>query len=128
MRWLKILLFINGVMFAIFAVENVFLPTSFLMPTDAPGYGLDAARAMGVTYLPAAIVWLGSWWMTDRFAIRLTALGAFAFAAAFAVLSAVVGTGSSDFWHQNHVAFAGAWAVVAVVYAWLLYRERSGAA
>ncbi|KRT64583.1 MAG: hypothetical protein XU10_C0001G0032 [Chloroflexi bacterium CSP1-4] len=128
MRWLKYLLFINGVAFAIFTVENIFLPTSFLMPSDAPGYGLDAARAMGVAYLPSAVIMLGSWWMTDRFAIRLTALGALSFAVAFAVLAAVLSSGSSDLFHQNHLAFAAAWAVVALLYAWLLYRERSGAA
>ena len=128
MRWLKILLFINGVMFAIFTVSNIFLPTSFLMPADAPAYGLDAARTMGVGYLPGAVIWIGSWWMTDRFAIRLCALGALVYAAAFALLAAVLGTGSSDLFHQNHLAFAAVWAVVAVLYAWLIYRESSGAA
>jgi hypothetical protein len=40
----------------------------------------------------------------------------------------MLSTGSSDLFHQNHMAFAAAWAVVAVLYAWLIYRERSGAA
>ena len=128
MRWLKILLFINGLMFAIFTVENILLPASFLMPSDAPGYGLDAARTLGIGYLPGAIIWLGSWWMTDRFAIRMCAVGALGFAAALSVQAAMLGTGSSDLFHQNHMAFAAAWAVVAVLYAWLIYRERSGAA
>jgi hypothetical protein len=56
------------------------------------------------------------------------AYGALAYAAGLAVLAAIIGTGSSDFFHTNHVAFAAAWAVVAVLYVWLIYRERSGAA
>ena len=66
--------------------------------------------------------------MIDRFALRLIALAALAYAVGFALLGAMAGSGSTDPWHQYGMAFAGAWVVIAVVWAFLLYRERSGAA
>ena len=128
MRWLKILLFINGLAFLVYAFSNYFMPASFFVPSDAAGYANDAVKAIAAGYLALAIIQLGSWWVADRFALRLVAYASVVYAAAFAAQAAMAGTGSSDPFHQYGIAVAGAWAVVALLYAWLIYRERSGAA
>jgi hypothetical protein len=104
------------------------MPTSFFAPTDASGYGLDAVKLVGMGYLPLGIVQLGSWRIADRFAVRLIAVASMAYAAGFALLAAMAGSGSSDPFHQYGVGVAGAWALVTLLYAWLIYRERSGSA
>jgi hypothetical protein len=128
MRWLKILLFINGLAFLVYAFSNYFMPASFFVPSDAAGYATDAVKVIGAGMLAFAIIQLGSWKVTDRFALRLVAYASLVSAATFAVQAAMAGTGSSDPFHQYGMAVAGAWAVVALLYAWLIYRERSGAA
>ena len=128
MRWLKILMFINGLAFLAYAFENYFLPTSFFLPSDAAAYATDAVKLIGASYLPLAIVQLGSWWATDRFSIRLVAYASIVYAAAFAVNAVMVKADSSDLFHTYGIGIAAAWAVVALIYAWLIYRERSGAA
>jgi hypothetical protein len=128
MRWLKILLVVNGVASVSYVFSNILMPTSFFAPTDASGYGLDAVKLVGMGYLPLGIVQLGSWRIADRFAVRLIAVASMAYAAGFALLAAMAGSGSSDLFHQYGLVIAGAWALVAVLYAWLIYRERPVAA
>jgi hypothetical protein len=128
MRWLKILLVINGLASIAYVFSNILMPTSFFAPTDASGYGLDAVKLVGMGYLPLAIVQLGSWRITDRPAISLIAIASMAYAAGFALLAAMAGSGSSDPFHQYGMGVAGAWGVVALLYLGLVYRERSGAA
>jgi len=127
MRWLKIVLFVNGLAFLVYAFSNYFLPTSFLAPSDATGWGLDAVKLVAAGYLPLAIVQLGSWWATDRFSIRLIAYASIVYAAAFAVNAAMAGKGSSDPFHQLGIVLAGAWGAVVLVFAFVIYRERSEA-
>ena len=128
MRWLKILVVVNGLAFLAYTVSNIFMPSSFFVPSDAPGYALDAVRAVGLGYLPLGLIQLGAWWMSDRFALRLIAGASLVYAAGFALLALMAGSGSSDPFHSLGVVIAAGWAVVAVLYAFLLYRERSGAA
>lgn len=128
MRWLKILLLVNGLVSISYVFSNILLPTSFFAPSDAAaGYGLDAVKLLGLGYLPLGIIQLGSWRIADRFAVRLIAVASMAFAAGFALLGAMAGSGSSDPFHQYGMGIAVAWIVVSVLYLWLLYRERSGA-
>jgi hypothetical protein len=129
MRWLKIMLLVTGVAYLIYAFLNYFVPTGFLAPSDAAaGWGLDAVKLIGAGYLPLAIVLIGSWWVTDRFSIRLVAYAAIVYAAAFAANALMAKTGSSDPFHTYGMGIAAAWAVVTVLYGWLIYRERSEAA
>jgi hypothetical protein len=126
MRWLKYLLLINGLAFLAYAFSNYFVPTSFLAPSDAAaGWGLDAVKLVGAGYLPLAIVQLGSWWATDRFSIRLIAYASIVYTAAFAANAIMVKSGSSDMYHTYGMGLAAAWAVVTLLYAFLIYRERS---
>jgi len=102
--------------------------TSFFAPSDASGWGLDAVKLVGMGYLPLGIIQLGSWRIPDRFAIELIAVASLVYAAGFAALAAVAGSGSSDPFHQYGIGVAAAWAAVSLLYVWLIYRERSGAA
>ena len=128
MRWLKILLLINGIASVSYTFSNILLPTSFFAPSDATGWGLDAVKLVGIGYLPLGIIQLGSWRIAERFTIELIAFASLVYAAGFALLAAVAGSGSSDPFHKVGVGIAAAWVVVALLYVWLIYRERSGAA
>ena len=127
MRWLKVLLLVNGLASISYFFSNILLPTSFFAPSDAaPGYGLDAVKLLGLAYLPLGIIQLGSWRVVDRFSIRLIAVASMAYTAGFALLGAMAGSGSSDPFHKYGMGIAAAWVVVTLLYAWLIYRERSG--
>jgi hypothetical protein len=127
-RWLKIVLFISGLAFLAYAFSNYFLPASFFVPSDAAGYATDAVKVIAAAYLFIAIIQLGSWKVTDRFALRLIAYASVVFMAAATAQAAMVGKGSSDPFHQYSIAFAAAWGAVTVLLAFLIYRERSEAA
>lgn len=127
MRWLKIVLAINGVVLIGYAVSNTVAPTSYFAPSDAPGYAIDVIRVVAVSYLALGLVQLGTWWVTDRRAVRLVAGASLVYAAGFGILGATIGTGSSDAFHQVGLVAGIGNIVVAVVYAFLLYRERSEA-
>ncbi len=128
MRWLKFLLVINGLASLAYAFYNYFLPTAFFLPADGAATAVDAVKVVGAGYLPLAVVQLGSWWASDRFSIRLIAYASIVYAVAFAANAFMVKSGSSDPFHTYGTGIAAAWAVVAVLYLWLIYRERSGAA
>lgn len=128
MRWLKILLAINGIAFVFYAVSNTVAPSSFFLPTEAPGYAVDAIRVLAVAYLALGLVQLGSWFVKDRQAVQLVAGASLVFVVGFAILAATQGTGSSDSFHQIGSAIAIGNGAVAVLYAFLLYRERTAAA
>lgn len=128
MRWLKILLVVNGVAYLAYAASNIFMPTSYFVPSDAPGYAVDVTRVVGIAYLALGLIQLGTWWVTERFAVRLIAGASLLYSAGFAALAAVQGSGSSDPFHQLGVGIAAGNTVVAVLYAFLLYRERTSAA
>ncbi len=128
MRWLKIVLAINGVAYLFYAASNTVAPTSYFLPADAPGYAVDVTRVLAVAYLALGLIQLGTWMVTDRLAVRLVAGASLVYAAGFAILGVTVGTGSSDPFHQIGLAAGIGNGVVAVLYAILLYRERSAAA
>lgn len=127
MRWLKIVLAINGVLNLGYAVGNIVAPTSFFLPGDASGYAIDVTRVVGVGYLALGLIQLGTWMVTDRLAVRLVAGASLVYNAGFAILGATIGTGSSDPFHQIGLVAGIGNGVVAVLYAFLLYRERSEA-
>lgn len=62
--------------------------------------------------------------VTDRLAVRIVAGASLVFAAGFAVVAATAGSGSSDPFHQIAIGAAGGNAIIATLYAILLYRER----
>ena len=124
MRWLKILLAINGVAFLFYAVGNIVAPTSYFLPTDAPQSALDAVRAMSSLYAGLGLVQLGSWWLQDRRATRLIAVASMVAIGAFAIAAALQGSGSSDPFHQLSLAIAVGNGIFAAIYAVLLYREQ----
>ena len=128
MRWLKLLLAINGVVFVLYAVSNTLAPTSYFLPSDAPGYAIAVVRVVSVAYLALGLIQLGMWMVTDRLAVRIVAGASLVFAAAFAGFAVTVGSGSSDPYHQFAMAGAAGNVIVAILYAILLYRERAGQA
>lgn len=128
MRWLKIVLAINGVIYLYYAASNTVAPTSYFLPADAPGYAVDVTRVLAVGFLALGLIQLGTWMVTDRLAVRLVAGASLVYAAGFAIVAATVGTGSSDPFHQIGLAAGIGNGVIAVLYAILLYRERAAAA
>jgi len=103
MRWLKILLAINGVAFLAYAASNILLPTSYFLEADAPKTAVDAVRVVGITYGALGLIQLGMWWVADRLALQ--------------------GSASNDPFHQLGLVVAAGNGLVALIYAWLLYRE-----
>lgn len=124
MRWLKILLAVNGVAYLFYGASNIVAPTSYFLPTDAPQAALDAVRAMSTLYAGLGLIQLGSWWLHDRSAVQLIAGASLLAVGAFAIAAALVGTGSSDPFHQLSLFVAVGNGAVAALYAVLLYRER----
>ena len=128
MRWLKILLAINGVVYLFYAASNALAPTSYFLPSDAPDYAVAVVRVVAVSYLAIALIQLGMWMVTDRLAVRIVASASLVFTAGFAVVAATAGSGSSDPFHQIAIGAAGGNAIVAILYAILLYREQTAQA
>ena len=128
MRWLKLLLAINGIILVFYAASNTIAPTSYFLPADVPGYAIDVTRVLAVGYLALGLVQLGTWFVTDSDAVRLVAFGSLVFVAGFAILAVTNAKGSSDPFHEFGLAVGAANGVVAVLYALLLYREWSAPA
>ncbi|MEW5989907.1 MAG: hypothetical protein AB1736_01000 [Chloroflexota bacterium] len=128
MRWLKVLLAINGIAFLFYAVSNTVAPSSFFLASDAPGYAVDMLRVLSLAYLAMGLIQLGTWFVSDRLAVQMVAIGSLVFEVGFGVLAATQGTASSDPFHQMGLGIAAGNAVVAALYAWLLYRTRASAA
>lgn len=128
MRWLKILLALNGVAFAFYGVSNIAMPTSYFLTADAAANAIDAVRVVGVLYLGLAVVQLGAWFLADRTAVRLVAVASIVPVAGFAAVAALQTAGSTDTFHQLGMVGVIGNAVVAVLYLFLLYRERATAA
>ncbi len=128
MRWLKILLAINGIVLLVYAATNTLAPTSYFLPSDAPGYAVDVTRVVGVGYLAFGLVQLGMWLVTDQMAIRIVAGTSLVYAAGFALLAFTSSASSSVTFHEIGVAAGIGNGLVAVLYAILLYREARTAA
>ena len=123
MRWLKILLAINGVAFLAYAASNILLPTSYFLEADAPKTAVDAVRVVGIAYGALGLIQLGMWWVADRLALRIVAGASLLFCAGFAAQAALQGSASNDPFHQLGLVVAAGNGLVALIYAWLLYRE-----
>ena len=123
MRALKTLLAINGVVFLIRAVLNVFRPTSFYLESGAPEYAGDAVRVLGITYGVFGLIQLGMWQVVDRRAVRVVSWGSLLFASGIALQASAQGGSSTDSFHQMRLASAAENVAVATLYAFLLYRE-----
>lgn len=124
MRWLKILLVVNGAVFLLYAATNTIAPTSYFLPSDAPDYAISVVRVVAMTYLAMGLIQVGMWWVMDRLAIRIVAGASLVLTAGFAILAATGGSASSDAFHQLGVLAGATNAIVAILYAFLLYRER----
>ncbi len=123
MRALKLLLAINGAVFLWRGFLDIVQPTDFYLESNAPKYALDAVRIIGITYLTVGLIQLGMWRVTDRLAVRVVAGASLLFGAAVAVQAATQGSGSADAFHRLAPGPALENALVALLYAVLLYRE-----
>ncbi len=123
MRWLKILLALNGVAYAYYGLSNIALPTSYFLPSDAADYAIATVRVVGVMYVALAIVQLGAWRIADRGAVRLISVASLVAAVGFAVQAALLGSGSTTVFQSVGVAVAAGYAVFAALFAILIYRE-----
>jgi len=125
MRWLKILLVINGLAFILYGLEALYDPSPFWMPKGSPASVVDIGRAMGLTQLAIGVIQLGTWRITERVAIELVAGVSLVFAAGFGILLGMnTSTTSDDMFHQFGLPGAAAWLIVAAPFAGLMYRER----
>ena len=123
MRALKVLLAINGAIFLGRGSLDIVQPTNFYLESNAPKYALDAVRVIGITYLTVGLIQLGMWRVTDRLAVRVVAGASLLFGAAVAVQAVTQGSGSADAFHRLAPGPAVENALVALLYAALLYRE-----
>ena len=128
MRALKTLLVINGLVFLLRALLNLFRPTSFYLESDAPAYAVDAVRVLGVTYGVLGLIQLGMWRVTDRRAVRIVSAASLLFATGIAAQASIQDTTSGDRFHQMRRASAAENLTLVGLYAYLLYRERLSAA
>jgi hypothetical protein len=122
MRWLKILLALNGVVFLWRAFNNIFRPTSFYLLSDAPKYAVDAVRVIGISFIALGLIQLGTWWVVDRLAVRIVAGASLLFAVGFVALAAMMGSTSADAFHRIRFGSIAENTVVVVLYAILLFR------
>jgi len=126
-RALKTLLAVNGLVFLIRALLNVFRPTSFYLESGAPEYASDAVRVLGITYGVLGFIQLGMWRVSDRRAVVVVSSGSLLFAAGVAVQAMTQEGSSTDSFHQMRLASAAENVAVAALYAFLLYREHQSA-
>lgn len=125
MRWLKILIALNGVAFIFYALEAFYDPNLFWSPSGSPNTVLDIGRAAGVGQLAFGIVQLGAWRMKERWGVELVAVASLVYAVGFGVIVAIASAHpSDDMFHQFGMPGAAVWAAVAILYVVLLYRER----
>lgn len=124
MRWLKVLLAVNGAVFLYRGSLDILQPTSFYLESDALGYAMDAVRVMGITYLAFGLTQLGMWRVADPRAVRTVAGASFLFAAGVLAQAATQGSASTDAFHRLSLGAAAENLGVAASYAALLVRER----
>lgn len=122
MRWLKLVLAINGAVFMLRASMNLIRPTSFYLPDGAPTYAEDAVRVLGITYAALGLIQLGMWMVPDARAVRTVAGASMLFATGVAIQAVVQGSQSADAFHRLRIGSAAENLGVAVLYAALLYR------
>lgn len=129
MRWLKILIAVNGVAMVFYGLEALYDPGLFWSPAGSPATVVDIGRAVGVAQLALGLIQLGAWRMKERWGVELVAMASLAYAVGFAAILAMASSNASeDMFHQLGMAGAAAWAVVTILYAVLIYRERQEAA
>ena len=125
MRWLKILMALQGVAFIFYALEAFYDPNLFWSPSGSPDNVLDIGRAVGVAQLAFGIVQLGAWRMTERWGVELIAMASLVFSVGFAIMLGIASSHpSDDMFHQFGMTGVAVWAVFAILYVALLLRER----
>jgi hypothetical protein len=122
-RWLKVMLAVNGALFLWGGSLDILQPTSFYLEADAPVYAMDAIRVLGITYLALGLIQLGAWQVADRRAVRVVAGASLLFAAGVGVQAVTQGSASADAFHQLSPGPAAENLLVALLYAGLFARE-----
>jgi hypothetical protein len=124
MRMLRAVLAVNGLVFLVRAGLDIVHPTSFYLAAGAPADAVDAVRVLGITYATLALIQLGASRLGAAGAVRLVAAASMLFAAAVAVQASLQGSGTTDAFHRLRWGSAAENALVAALYAVLLYRGR----
>ena len=128
MRWLKILIALNGVVSVLYGLMGWFMPTQFWAPAGSPVTVINIIQALSSLQLALGIIQLGTWRMNERFGVVLVGVASLFNAFAFGVVLWLASSNpSSDMFHQLGAAGAVVWLVVAALYAFLIYRERQEA-
>ena len=122
MRWLKILLVINGLVFLVRGFLNITDPTSFYLEAEAPTYARDAVRVLGVAYLTIGVVQIGTWWAVERTSIMVVSAASMFFAVGVAILAITQGSASTDAFHDLSWGSALENAAVGLLYSALMVR------
>jgi len=127
-RWLKILLALNGAAFVLYGVMNLITPDSWYVAKGAPANEVDLARMIGILLLGLGVIQLGAWILEERLAVEMIAGVSLLLMAGWAAFGFTIqGSTYTDSFHTSAVATAAAYAVYAVLYAVVLYRERMAA-
>lgn len=127
MRVVRVVLAVNGVVFLVRAGLNLIRPSSFYLAAGAPAYAMDAVRVLGISYATLALIQLGAARLTDARAVRMVCAASMLFAAAVAAQACLQGPGTTDAFHRLRWGSAAENALVASLYAVLLYRSRRNA-
>ena len=128
MRWLKILLVLNGAASVLYGLLGWFMPGQFWAPEGSPVTVVQIIHGLSSLQLALGIIQLGAWRMKERWGLELVSVASLFNAFAFAVVIYLAsGTASNDMFHQIGVPGAAIWLAVALVYAFLIYRERQEA-
>lgn len=118
----------NGLAFLLYAATCSIAPSSYFLPPDAPDYAISVVRVVAVIYLAMGLIQIGMWRVMDRMAVRIVAGSSSVSVTGFAILAATAGSASSDPFHQFGPFVAVGNAIVAILYVFLLYRERTAQA
>jgi len=128
MRWLKSLLVLNGAASVLYGLLGWFMPGQFWAPEGSPVTVVQIIHGLSSLQLALGIIQLGAWRMKERWGLELVSVASLFNAFAFAVVIYLAsGTASNDMFHQIGVPGAAIWLAVALVYAFLIYRERQEA-
>lgn len=128
MRWLRVLLAVNGAAFVLYGVLNLVMPDSWYVAKGAPANEVDLARMIGILLLGLGLFQLGAWILQDRRAVEMIAGVSLLLMAGWAAFDLTIqGSTYTDSFHSTALLGAVGYAVFAVLYAVVLYRERMAA-
>ena len=115
---------LNGAVFLVRGSLNLRDPHSFYLEPGAPPYAKDAVRVLGITYVTLGLCQLVVANTSDRRTLHGVAGASLGFAAGLAVQGLVQQRGTLDRYHVLSRTSAAENAVVGVVYALLIARDR----